>query len=1263
MSTYAAQVIGPPGNLQAPLVTTERPPIGAARLSIGGNTGVAHYKLRASCTTAPSGYIEWYNATGDDQGKPACAGTLGETIIVTKTFLGARDVPPVIAGVTTVPTTGGIVTITGGGFSPQLRITSPDFEVGTVTWISRLQATAVIPPGEAGTFTLVATQGSRSSRALVQRSDGAPTTASATAATTNGSSIEVTGSRYTRDASVRIGGVAVPTAWVSATKLRALAPAHALGAESLDVVQANGTSSVVELDYVLPAPRITSLYVTSLPSASAPLAAGENMTVTGIYLTSGVQAEVNGVLYATTTSGPNLTFDAPPLAEGVYSFRLKSPSGSFSDYAELEYVTDPVALTPTKFWEQRGDASDYAPAAGVDWINRVSGAAWVQPTAGTRPPIGTPVDNKAPIEFHATGKYLTCTETLNTMGSGAEIVFCALVFTPSTVYWNPVAFFATPVIFSDTGQYWYLMAGAEDGITYLAMGMYGDAPGQPGGVRAAVTPNAWSMITVRHIDGILYIEANGVPTDNGAPSISTPSGARGKHVENGTVSATGANNTMSCSAVANAPGCYILSIITKRAESDAYLHSIYKYWRLRMFPSAGLPAVTLSRAYTAEVGGSTITMRGFGFRPGIAAKTDGVARTTVWVDETTLLVTVPAHAAGTVSVELTNANGTGTGVVANALEYYSIAALGLTAMADARDFVPATFPAAAVWDQRASAGNSGSKRLLRKASATRNPLAVLRKGKPSVLFEAKSFVDHAAHYFATAGAPTTPVKQTELWSLAAGGSGWMVLRMSPGLNDSTTTDFLNPSPKTFEYSAYGTTLSRTLTGYRMLVTRSTPTYYYTTEVAPTPYDSLVVVQYTLNEATRTVRLRVNKGQWRSVVVPADSGYTMYKAISELIFGIGYEPGASWNAPPSGLLSYNGDADTILSDTTFDKIVDVMESVFIEPAFALDYVNAAPLAGGDVIFKGSFFSKTDVGWSDGAARVTTYVDSSTLIVTVPAHAAGTVSGEVKKADGTSTGVTAGALKYVDLAARTLSAFLVADDYNPAVPAQLPGRASAGTSGDVVYRRDLHLPYIGNGDDTVDPGTRIVNGKKWITSAGSASGVLMNAAGSAGKNRTDVYGTGSWSITVVGTWDSLAGTGSGYANGRSIFGTATAGTGIHIMALADGRVGVVTLNTAGGAYMMAGLPAGSIIAGVPCRIQARFNGTQAQVRKDRGEWTALIAQEVNAGNPLLEMLGKPASGTAFQGALGGVLVEKSFLSDSAMDDVGDALAGLVALAAAP
>lgn len=43
---------------------------------------LTYYKMQASCSTASSGFISWVNTTGDDTGRPVCAGFLGPTTMV-----------------------------------------------------------------------------------------------------------------------------------------------------------------------------------------------------------------------------------------------------------------------------------------------------------------------------------------------------------------------------------------------------------------------------------------------------------------------------------------------------------------------------------------------------------------------------------------------------------------------------------------------------------------------------------------------------------------------------------------------------------------------------------------------------------------------------------------------------------------------------------------------------------------------------------------------------------------------------------------------------------------------------------------------------------------------------------------------------------------------------------------------------------------------------------------------------------------------------
>lgn len=52
----------------------------ATQPALGSRT--RYFKLRASCTASPSGFVTWVNTSGDNTGQPSCSGTLGPTIIV-----------------------------------------------------------------------------------------------------------------------------------------------------------------------------------------------------------------------------------------------------------------------------------------------------------------------------------------------------------------------------------------------------------------------------------------------------------------------------------------------------------------------------------------------------------------------------------------------------------------------------------------------------------------------------------------------------------------------------------------------------------------------------------------------------------------------------------------------------------------------------------------------------------------------------------------------------------------------------------------------------------------------------------------------------------------------------------------------------------------------------------------------------------------------------------------------------------------------------
>lgn len=72
----------------SPVEATDTPAAGNTSRVQGGDLPAAaaatYYKMQASCTSSPTGYITWVNTTGDNQGRPDCSGTLGDTVEVAR---------------------------------------------------------------------------------------------------------------------------------------------------------------------------------------------------------------------------------------------------------------------------------------------------------------------------------------------------------------------------------------------------------------------------------------------------------------------------------------------------------------------------------------------------------------------------------------------------------------------------------------------------------------------------------------------------------------------------------------------------------------------------------------------------------------------------------------------------------------------------------------------------------------------------------------------------------------------------------------------------------------------------------------------------------------------------------------------------------------------------------------------------------------------------------------------------------------------------
>lgn len=327
------------------------------------------------------------------------------------------------------------------------------------------------------------------------------------------------------------------------------------------------------------------------------------------------------------------------------------------------------------------------------------------------------------------------------------------------------------------------------------------------------------------------------------------------------------------------------------------------------------------------------------------------------------------------------------------------------------------------------------------------------------------------------------------------------------------------------------------------------------------------------------------------------------------------------------------------------------------------VTDIPDTGGVVTVSGSHFSPDAAVWTDGVQRVTTYVNSSTLTATVPAHAAGVVSLYVVQASGTSNTISLTYIQtFIDLDARSASLFFLGDDYNPATPDKWFGHPSAGNSGDAVYQRTLYQAATSSATGAgTNPTTITVNGHKWVQGAGDSAGPLFNLSGSQVLTFNNRFGSTAWSMTIAGRVDVRFGSAthahqSTYLIGAFNYGGIFVGGSNNPTPDSGLRLGYLNVNQS--QWNPINLP-GEADPAELFIAQAQFNAATSTLRfrVGKGAWTS-VAYIGTAGSPdVICLLAACQWASSMHGAIGGIFVEQSYAAD--MDAVYDSLANRVGI----
>ena len=348
--SYTAPPVG-----KAPTVTSLSVPAGPVRggtvIVVGGTdfTGTTHAtfggttagftvlsstQLRVTAPARPAGLVNVQVRTAAGLSPASAANAYSYEAIPTLT--GASPASG--------PTTGGtLVTLTGTGLG---RATAVQFGTTTTTQVVRVSATTLrvtSPAGATGTVDVrVVTPGGSSpvSTGVRHTYQAAPavTSLSTTAGPLQGgTTVILTGARFSGASRVVFGATTASFTVVSATTIRAVAPAHVAGAVAVSVTTPYGTSPTsTSATYAYdPVPSITAL-----SPQTGPRAGGTVVTLTGTGLTRasavrfGAATATNLVRVSPTT----LRVTTPAHATGPVDVAVTTPGGTSAATSATRYA-------------------------------------------------------------------------------------------------------------------------------------------------------------------------------------------------------------------------------------------------------------------------------------------------------------------------------------------------------------------------------------------------------------------------------------------------------------------------------------------------------------------------------------------------------------------------------------------------------------------------------------------------------------------------------------------------------------------------------------------------------------------------------------------------------------------------------------------------------------------------------------------------------------------------------------------------------------
>jgi hypothetical protein len=558
---------------------------------------------------------------------------------------------------------GNTVQLSGSGFNQATTVTFGTASA-TFTKNSDTSITATVPPGVAGTVNVSVDAGSGNvSNTLTYTYVSAPIVTSVTPNTgslSGETTVTISGTGLASTTSVAFGGTAVsgPVTVNSDTSITVVTPAHAAGVVNVVVTTPGGIATLANGFTYVPGPTVTGL-----SAAGGPVAGGNTITITGTGL-AGAAAVLFGSTPAigfTVVSSTTITATVPAQVAGGVTVSVtgttgtsaSTPSNVYTYYAAPTISTVSPAVVPTS-----GGTS--VTITGTNLSNSSvsvdSFAATITASSATSVTFTTFGHNAGAVQVSVSTPGGTATATLTYLDQPS----IAAVTPTRGPLWGGTLVTVYGQNFTPTSTVAFDGVDATNVTVISASQLTAISPAHTAGlVTVAVTTEVG---TTSYGNGFEYVNEPTVtsispaagPTPGGTiVTITGTDFTPDSTVRFGTNLASSSTFVSSTTITATSPAGAV-GTVDVRVQSTGGTSATSA---ADQFTYVAAPTITsVSPNAGTRAGSTSITITGTNLTEATDVTIDDVS--VAFTGTTTLTFTTPAHAGGTVSIEVTSPGGT-----------------------------------------------------------------------------------------------------------------------------------------------------------------------------------------------------------------------------------------------------------------------------------------------------------------------------------------------------------------------------------------------------------------------------------------------------------------------------------------------------------------------------------------------------------------------------------------------------------------------------